>query len=441
MFKSDGEVYFTLKPMRIMKIIVTILVLLLSSLNTFAQLYSGEVPKQTPDTLYFAYKDGIQLIIIDNYDIYNRYGSWMDAIYPRGGSWFQLNRPAPKNVYLFRDKRGKIIKTFNTADTISENSLKDISYINTNELTLNAISDYVVTNHHLKYYDKNNVGLINLKGEIVVPAIYDHIINFQAPQKKKDKLKIVKDNKIGLLDSNLKIVFPPIYQFIYDMPGQNFLLFKNEKCGLFTDNGAMLIDTLFGNIQFVDSIYVCSIFRTDKEIKPLVRGYDGRDYKIKTCFIYDKNYSVITKLEDYEFIQMDYAKSFTVKKDNKFGVVNHLGAAIIPLEYDLVTPYGVGYCVYKNDKSGMIGLNGKVLLPVEFEQNIFIHDQAIYVTKDGLIGVYNLQYKLIAKPQFKNKRRELDKYILTRKDGSEGFVKNQNGDSYYQSPEGEIIKL
>lgn len=35
----------------------------------------------------------------------------------------------------------------------------------------------------------------------------------------------------------------------------------------------------------------------------------------------------------------------------------------------------------------------------------------VNVTKDGLIGVYNHQYKLIAKPQFIDKRKELDKYF------------------------------
>jgi hypothetical protein len=418
---------------------LTILTFFITSVNTYAQFPLDGPPKATPDTLYFAYKDDIQLIIIDAFDTYNRLGAWHDAISPRGGSWFMDNEPAPRNVYLFRDKGGEIIKIFN-ADSIDKNSLKNTSYCNADELSLMSIMDYRELNNHLMFFEEDKVGLINLKGDIIVPAIYDNIMKYQRKGGKRDKLIIVKDNKFGFLDSNLKVLFPPIYQtriHIKTIDGENIVVLKNDKFGLISEEGEVLIDFLFDGIRVIhDSMYMGSIHKDKNEQIHAIKSHWDWGYQVKTCILFNKDFKILTKFENFEYIYYYGTKRFIVKKDNKFGVINHLGEVIVPLKYDELVQKSSHYLVQINNKWGIVSLEGKVLLPIQYEGI-----EGIFVIQNGLIGICNRQFKLIAEPQFVDKTWDMGKYILTRKDGSKGFVKTEKKDSYYQSPEGKKIKL
>ena len=182
---------------------LAILSFLLFSYSITAQesvidLNSYHPPKKTTDSLYFPYQNNIQLIVINNYDTWNGRVAFMERMQPRGLSWASLLGPTPKNVYIFRNKEGDIIKTYNdfesnsrlTHTNISSSSqLKDTDYINTTDLSLFTMQDYRELNTHLMFYgDNDKVGLINLKGHIVLPAIYDNIIKYQDPEKKKRQI-------------------------------------------------------------------------------------------------------------------------------------------------------------------------------------------------------------------------------------------------------------
>lgn len=427
-------------------------IVLLSTWSLHAQISFNIPPKQQPDTLYFPYKNDVQLILIDNFDSYSRYGAWYDAVYPRGGSWFMDHRPVPKNVYIFRDKAGKIVRIYN-ADSIDVNSLKSTTFINTNALSLNQIYDYVQLNQHLKFYGENKqVGLINLMGEIVVPAIYDDIRKYQDMNKKRDKLIVIQDNKFGFLDANLKLLFPPMYRAHADsnyigypehniIDSKNIKVYKADKCGLISEEGEVLIDFMFDEIRVIhDNLYIGLIHRAQSEISHSLKNHWNWGYQVKNCFIFDSDFKILTKLEDFEYIYYYGIKSFIVKKDAKFGVVNELGEIVVPFEYDLLSAENGVYHVSKNNKCGVLNLEGKLVIPVEHER-IQFYGQAIYVTQNGLIGVYSLDFRLISPPQYQYKNWDMGKFILTRKDGSKGFVKHDKEDSYYQSPEGGKVML
>ena len=434
---------------------LTILFFLLSSLSNIAQSPFGEVftpPKESPDTLYFAFNEGIQLIVIDNYDTWRRQGSFFDMMYPRGGSWFQDNWPAPRNIYIFRNIDGKIIKVYNSNLTIRY-GLKNTDYINTTDLSIYSLQDYRELNNHLMFYAENNkVGLITLKGDVVVPAVYDNIRKYQNDNGKRDKLIIQQDGMFGFLDSNLNVLFQPIYRSSNEeshlgCPEHNIIneqyikVFKNEKCGLINENGDVLIDFKFDDLTLIyDTLYMGLIYKDKNEIEEISNLGSYWGHMVKTCVLFGKNFSVTTELRDFEHIDYGGIERFIVKKDNKFGVLNHKGGVIVPLEYDSLTSQNENYVVVRDNKRGIINLDGKIVLSIEFD-DLYFYDQAIYVTQEGLVGVYNDKYKLIAKPQFEYRTWDMGKYVLTSEDGSKGFVMHQKEGSYYQSPDGEIIKL
>lgn len=432
---------------------LTIISFLLSSINIYAQLPIPTSPKATPDTLYFAFNDNIQLIVINHYDTWKKQVDFMEHTQPMAMPWsMKIPSPNSYNNYIFRNKKGEIIRAYNTNDT--PKNLKHIDFINTSELSLISIEDYRELNNHLKFYENGKSGLINLKGEIIVPAVYDEIRKYQDRNRKRDKLVIVKDNKFGFLDANLKVLFPPIYQtnrensYIYpehnDIDGQNLKVLKDGKYGLISEEGQILIDFLFDDIKLLhDNIYMGIFIRDEKELTHNTIDNNKHwdlGYRVKSCTLFDKNFNQIIKFDDFEYILYYGVKSFIVKKNNKFGIVNHLGKVIVPLDYDSLIPEESSYRVSKNNKIGIVNAEGKVVIPLKYE-NVEFNGEAIYVTQDSLIGVYNRQYKLIAEPQFESKTWDWGKYVLIRKNGQRGFVNHQTGNSYYQSPEGVIIKL
>ncbi len=427
----------------------TLILWLIVSISIKAQI-SFEVlftePKATADTLYFPFEDGVQLIVINYYDTWERQVAFKEAMQPRGLSWAAIMGPAPKNMYLFRNTEGKIVKTYN--GVTDGKGLKGMDYDNTGIFLLQGLRDLTEYNRHLKYYDLNDqVGLINTRGDIVVPAVYDDIRRYQDFDGEWEKLIIEKDGYFGFLDSNLNILFPPIYRCSSDtnyygypehniLNGQYIKVFKEGKCGLINDHGDVLIDFKYDNLLLIHDSMIVGLLN-----KELINPNQYFWNNVQACEIYDDKFNLITSLDHYDQIEYNGIKRFIVKKDNLVGVVNHKGKVIIPIEYNSLAPQDNNYYVVKGNKSGVISLEGKVLIPIEYECNMYFYDPAIYVTKNGLIGVYSDNYQLIAEPQYKQRYWEMGKFMLIRPDGSIGFVLHQKGGSYYQSPEGEVIKF
>ena len=134
----------------------TLVLLLIFTISIKAQIsLEGlfDEPKQTADTLYFPFEDGIQLIVINYYDTWERRVAYKEASQPRGMSWAAIMGPALKNVYLFRNTAGNIVKAYHG---ISDGKgLKGLDYFNADLIYLYGLSDFTEYNGHLKYYDLN----------------------------------------------------------------------------------------------------------------------------------------------------------------------------------------------------------------------------------------------------------------------------------------------
>jgi hypothetical protein len=401
---------------------------------------------ENPDTLYYPFNEnGLQLIVIPSYDNWLRTGSLYDAMYPRGGSWFQDNGPAPKNSYLWRNRKGEITKVHNT-EPGSVFQLRSTDYTNRTDFSSLGfdVSDYRGFNHCFKIYGENNkVGLIDLKGNIIVPADFNDIRRFWNRSGSSNILLVEKDGRIGLLNADLKELFPPVFTEYPQQSGDYIIVVKNKKCGLINEKGNVLIDLAYDDIKPIhDSLYMGLVFKDSAELTKLrLNTHWNWGYKVKGCAVFDKDFSVVSELQDYEYIYYWGIKQLIVKKNGRFGLLNHRGEVVVPLEYDELFANNGYYMVRKEGKYGLFDRQGKLILPAEFE-GVEFYGQAIYITQNGLIGIYNDQFRLIAKPQFKDKTWQRGNYILTRPDGSKGFVNHQNMKaSYYESPEGKRIQL
>ena len=409
----------------------------------------GSPPAEYPDTLYYPFnEDSLQLVIITAYDHWRQQGVHYDALYPRGGSWFLDHTPAPRNKYLWRNRSGELIKQYHTSPG-SPLRLRNTDYANRSDFRSVGfdVSDYGELYGYFKFYGENNKqGLLNLKGEVVLPADFERIRRFQNSYGISNRIIVEKAGKFGILDSDLNELFPPIYAGIPEhhvLNGKYLKVVKDGKYGLIDENGKILIDMVFDEIKPIhDSLYIGLVYQDSATIqKYAMNNHWNWGYKTKDCIIFDKDLRVVTKLKDYEYIYYWGISQFIVKKDKYFGVLNTKGEVVIPLKYDHLSGNNGYYHVSKNDQCGLITTEGKMVLPLEFT-SIEFYGKAVYVIQNELTGVYNDQFRLIAEPQFKYRRWKMGRFILTRRDGSEGFVNHtEKGGCYYQSPEGEIQKL
>lgn len=404
-----------------------------------------------PDTLYLPFnEDGLQLVVINSSDTWIMTGSRYDAAFPRGGSWFLDYGPGPDNCYFWRDNSGKVTRHFNcTPDSLLQ--LRPAKYVNHSFSDIGMyVHDYNAFYGHFKFRGTDfKWGLINRKGEIVVPAEFDEIRRFQNDPGSKPRIIVQNGKTFGLLDEQLHEVVPPVYTLKEGYPehsvinGKYLAVMKDKRYGLITEDGEVKIDFNFDEIRLIhDSMYIGLIYKDAAELKSYnYLNYLDWGYRAKACVVFDKNFRRVMELADYEFIYYWGIKQFIVKKNGFFGVLNTNGEKIIPLEYDALSGYNGHYIVRKKNDSGIFSTEGKLLLPIEFQQ-IQAYGKAVYVTKNKLIGVYNNQFQLIAEPQYQYRHWDMGKFILTRPDGSEGFVEHSSTvPAYYQSPEGEKRNL
>ena len=82
----------------------------------------------------------------------------------------------------------------------------------------------------------NKYGLIDRKGNEVIPPIYEHIYEF------KDGLaKVCFNGKLGIISLTGEIIIEPNYDSIIRFPNGKFKVFLNGKCGIIDSAGLMMI--------------------------------------------------------------------------------------------------------------------------------------------------------------------------------------------------------
>lgn len=89
---------------------------------------------------------------------------------------------------------------------------------------------------------------------------------------------------------------------------------------------------------------------------------------------------------EYSFLSLNENNTYTVKKDEKVGVIDSTGKTIVPFEYDGINVKGGNYHVEKKPLNGVIKPDGSVLIPVEYD-SITIKGDQYEVVKNGKQGI------------------------------------------------------
>lgn len=232
---------------------------------------------------------------------------------------------------------------------------------------------------------KNQCGVVDSQGKIIIPFIYDEIENFHGTANTIVKL----NGKFGIVNSDNKIIYPIECKSIITSEDLDYYIIKkNNKAGII-----------------------------DKNLKPIL-NFNYQD--LSPCFYDDQN-------------------RFIAKKDDKYGVIDRRGSIIIPFEYTEMSnwvEYGPGsnyHFVTKNNKKGLITKEGRAVIPTIYN-NLFYHDEkTIIVSRDGKYGVLTIQNKQVipfvyekiyVEFDFPGKKKETEFYVFQK--GKYSIINNKN---------------
>ena len=218
----------------------------------------------------------------------------------------------------------------------------------------------VVSNSDYEY------GVINKKGELVVPFKYYYIAEF-----KDGFARVELEKKMGFIDKTGKEIVPIIYDDAISFSDGVASVKKNGKRGFVDATGKLIIPTVFDyDYGFHSGTALVSkadkwglIDKTGKEIIPIMYDVvynltpDHSLFKVKEnnkIYLVDKNNRKITKtgFDDIGLFAGEYA---IVEENKKKGLINKKGEIVVPLKYDVITEVMEGVAYVSNASgSGLI---------------------------------------------------------------------------------------
>ncbi|MBK8847129.1 MAG: WG repeat-containing protein [Bacteroidetes bacterium] len=200
-------------------------------------------------------------------------------------------------------------------------------------------------------------GVVNLKGEVIIPCTYDDIgFYFKNGLNRVGKKQEAADCKYALIDTLGKLVTPFLYDELGEEHYSSLTIYKNimpakknGKWGFINTEGK---ETIPFQYKFV------SQFRNDNAVAEVDTLYGMLNLKGDTLVPFT-----------YEFIDIMSDSIYPARRNNKYGFINSQNEIIIPFEYEYVAGFneGLGFAC-KNGCCGFINYSNQVIIPFQFEE-------------------------------------------------------------------------
>lgn len=247
---------------------------------------------------------------------------------------------------------------------IKENTYKILD-INAREINpaVTIEDNQAFSGEYLRYMSDGKLGLIDIKGQVVLPPIYKRIFDFQDGYAKvmQDSTRF-GDNQYGLVNTNGKEIIRCMYDGLDVLSNGRIMVLAQQKYGFLNKQGQVAIPFEYDSaIRFEDNISVVSKGRHygvidiyGRQVLPF--EYDRLKYLGKACFAAYSNgkWQIIDKgkhqlgLSDYDSVGDVFAgKYIAVAINRKWGVIDYSGTQILPFEYSSVEGFGNGVFIVR----------------------------------------------------------------------------------------------
>lgn len=262
-------------------------------------------------------------------------------------------------------------------------------------------------------------GIIDKKGSVLLPLQYDRIADFE-----EELAMVEKDNKYGFVNKQGKIVIPLQYDANYDEviyfdEGLATVFVKDKGYGSIDKTGKVVIplqyDESYGFSEGLAKVKKDDkygfIDKTGKIVIPFSYEYETGDYfsngltsvtvKDKIGFIDKMGKVVIPPIYDiseespYFSLHHTGEQNFSgtgvfknnlavMIKDEKFGMIDKNGVAIIDFKYDYLYPFNPHgkAAAAKNNQCGVIDKSEKTIIPFAY-QDCYQFNDGLIVLKDN----------------------------------------------------------
>jgi hypothetical protein len=271
---------------------------------------------------------------------------------------------------------------------------------------------YIVTKN-------GKVGVVNHQGKEIIPLIY-YIDAYEPFEPIHAGFHFSIDNqKHGLIDSTNKVIIP----FIYD----NLLEYGNLLLGQIKGKSGFL--NLKGEVV-VPFIY--------DELSMFRNGF-ALARKEEKCGVVNEKGAIIIPF-DYEFhheMWQSFAKNglFILKKEGKFGAVNKLNKVIIPFQYDGIWEFTSDYTVMKKGRLyGIINDKGNVLVEPKYPNISTYYNGIAKVETDNLIIYINEKGEPINSVKYKSATDFKFGLANVSEDGEQYYCINTKGERAFEMP-------
>lgn len=277
-----------------------------------------------------------------------------------------------------------------------------------------AFSIFPIDNHGgcafiLKKGDK--LGIFKHTGELLLPFECDkieHIGTFPIDNHGGYAFIIKKGDKLGVFKHTGELLLPFEYDEINhegifyrtpELKSKNKMVMMIPSCDYSTalipvkeNNEWGLVDSKFKLV--VPCVY--RAIRQDTENKLKLLKKKGHDLLVMTKDEPQITYSATNKLEQYSSVRKFKNGFAVVRKDNKYGYINEEYDEIVPCIYDEASPFECSCaCVKKNGKYGFIDKMGAELTPCVFDE-AFSFNHGISIVRIGeLFGAINNKGKMV----------------------------------------------
>lgn len=247
-------------------------------------------------------------------------------------------------------------------------------------------------------------GVINNKGNIIVPLDYSDVGNYEGPF---DWISVSKYNKddyemSGFYDRAGKKMTEPIYSICgtytdeLNPKSETYICIENQNSegrGVLNKNGKAILPPIYENVELSDGIFVvskldgkatiggaynlsCGYLNEDGSIliplkfvgcSPFSQGFATVTDNLGTKIINKKGEIVKDLANNFESVSQFSHGYANVGKNEKQGIINIRGEITVPLIYDYIYHYNDVIQVKNGDQYGIINASGKIIVPIIYE--------------------------------------------------------------------------
>lgn len=214
---------------------------------------------------------------------------------------------------------------------------------------------------------RDNYGFIDTTGQLVIPNIYSKVSGFA-----EGRAAVQKDGQCGYIDRNGNTVIPFNFSKCLDYDDGKAVVYKGiRKAGLIDMEGAFIFEPSLNRLlQFKDG-------------RGLMRDNKYRFYYItEQAGLYNGYYQQASEFK--------YGVA-VVKIDEKWGIINQKGIAIIPPKYDKIESFEDGYAKVRiKGFSGLSNLKGELIVQPDYEFISYAGDGLFRVEQGDKVGYFDV---------------------------------------------------